>query len=330
MILERRWRRAVGRVRHADADGPRLRRAEVARRGRALRRRDRLRRRHGHLVPATSRCTDVTTSMTISGPAVPAFCMYLVAAERQGARHHQAQRHAADRHLQGVHRAEGVAVPAGAAPAPDRRPDGVLRREDPGVQAAQRLRLPHPRGRIDGRAGAGVHARRRVRVRRAGAVPRARRGRVRARACRSSSTATWTSSRRSPSSAPPGGSGRAGCATCTARRPTRRSGCGSTPRPPGVSLTAQQPYNNVVRTAVEALAAVLGGTNSLHTNALDETLALPTEESAEIALRTQSGADGGDRRHQRRRPARRFLVRRGADRQDRGARPRRSSRGSRR
>ncbi len=55
----------------------------------------------------------------------------------------------------------------------------------------------------------------------------------------------------------------------------------------GVSLTAQQPYNNVVRTAVEALAAALGGTNSLHTNALDETLALPTEESAEIALRTQ-------------------------------------------
>jgi len=55
----------------------------------------------------------------------------------------------------------------------------------------------------------------------------------------------------------------------------------------GVSLTAQQPVNNVVRTAVEALAAILGGTNSLHTNALDETLALPTDESAEIALRTQ-------------------------------------------
>jgi len=55
----------------------------------------------------------------------------------------------------------------------------------------------------------------------------------------------------------------------------------------GVSLTAQQPYNNVVRTTVEALAAVLGGTNSLHTNALDETLALPSERAAEIALRTQ-------------------------------------------
>ncbi len=55
----------------------------------------------------------------------------------------------------------------------------------------------------------------------------------------------------------------------------------------GVSLTAQQPYNNVVRTAVQALAAVLGGTNSLHTNSLDEALALPTEEAATLALRTQ-------------------------------------------
>jgi len=55
----------------------------------------------------------------------------------------------------------------------------------------------------------------------------------------------------------------------------------------GVSLTAQQPYNNVVRTALQALAAVLGGTQSLHTNSLDEALALPTEEAATIALRTQ-------------------------------------------
>jgi len=55
----------------------------------------------------------------------------------------------------------------------------------------------------------------------------------------------------------------------------------------GVSLTAQQPHNNIVRVAYQALAAVLGGTQSLHTNALDETLALPTEESVRIALRTQ-------------------------------------------
>ncbi len=55
----------------------------------------------------------------------------------------------------------------------------------------------------------------------------------------------------------------------------------------GISLTAQQPYNNVARVAIQALAAVLGGTQSLHTNSLDETYALPTEEAALIALRTQ-------------------------------------------
>src|SRR5690606_12079010 len=65
----------------------------------------------------------------------------------------------------------------------------------------------------------------------------------------------------------------------------------------GVSLTAQQPYNNVVRVALQAFAAVCGGTQSLHTNSLDETYALPTEEAVTIALRTQqiianeSGAD---------------------------------------
>ena len=55
----------------------------------------------------------------------------------------------------------------------------------------------------------------------------------------------------------------------------------------GVSLTAQQPLNNVVRTALEALSAVLGGTQSLHTNSFDEALALPTEEAVRLALRTQ-------------------------------------------
>jgi methylmalonyl-CoA mutase N-terminal domain/subunit len=55
----------------------------------------------------------------------------------------------------------------------------------------------------------------------------------------------------------------------------------------GVSLTAQQPLNNVVRTAIEALAGVLGGTQSLHTNSYDEALALPTEEAVRVALRTQ-------------------------------------------
>ena len=55
----------------------------------------------------------------------------------------------------------------------------------------------------------------------------------------------------------------------------------------GVSLTEQDPHNNIVRTTIEAMAAVLGGTQSLHTNSLDETFALPTEDSVTIALRTQ-------------------------------------------
>ena len=89
----------------------------------------------------------------------------------------------------------------------------------------------------------------------------------------------------------------------------------------GVSLTAQQPLNNIVRTSLEALAAVLGGTQSLHTNSYDEALALPTEEAVRVALRTQqiiateSGVANTDR------PARRFLVRRETDRRDGGAPP---------
>ena len=76
----------------------------------------------------------------------------------------------------------------------------------------------------------------------------------------------------------------------------------------GVSLTAQQPEVNIVRTALEALAAVLGGTQSLHTNSFDEALALPTEEAARLALRTQqviaheSGVVASER------PARRLVA----------------------
>ena len=116
---------------------------------------------------------DVTTSMTISGPGGAGVLHVPGRRRAAGRRPVQAGRHAADRHLQGVHRAEGVALRAGAAPAPDRRPDGVLRPGDPALQAAVGLRLPHPRGRLDRRAGAGVHAGRRLRLRRAGPVPRA-------------------------------------------------------------------------------------------------------------------------------------------------------------
>ena len=73
----------------------------------------------------------------------------------------------------------------------------------------------------------------------------------------------------------------------SAPRIRARGCCASTRRPRASALTAQQPLNNVVRTALQALAAVLGGTQSLHTNSIDETLALPTEEAVTIALRTQ-------------------------------------------
>ena len=62
----------------------------------------------------------------------------------------------------------------------------------------------------------------------------------------------------------------------------------------GVSLTEQDPYNNVVRTTIEAMAAVLGGTQSLHTNSFDEALGLPTDFSARIARNTQLDPPGGD------------------------------------
>ena len=77
------------------------------------------------------------------------------------------------------------------------------------------------------------------------------------------------------------------CAIGSARRTSGRWKLRFHTQTAGVSLTAQQPYNNVVRTALQALSAVLGGTNSLHTNSLDEALALPTAEAATLALRTQ-------------------------------------------
>ena len=88
----------------------------------------------------------------------------------------------------------------------------------------------------------------------------------------------------------------------------------------GSSLQAQQPLVNVVRTTVQALAAMLGGAQSLHTNGFDEALALPTEASARLALRTQQVLAHETRRRRHRRSARRRLRRRGAHARDREAR----------
>ncbi|GAA4634982.1 methylmalonyl-CoA mutase family protein [Actinoallomurus vinaceus] len=229
---------------------------------------------------------DTTTSMTISGPAVPIFCMYLVAAERQGADVHGldgtlqtdifkeyiAQKEwlfAPEPHLRLI----GDLMEFCAAEIPAYKPLSVsgYHIREAGSTAAQELaftladgfgyvELGLSRG-LDVNAfapGLSFFFDSHVDFFEEIAKFRAAR-RIWARWLRdvygaTSEKAQWL------------------------RFHTQTA---------GVSLTAQQPDNNVVRTAVEALAAVLGGTNSLHTNALDEVLALPSEKAAEIALRTQ-------------------------------------------
>jgi methylmalonyl-CoA mutase N-terminal domain/subunit len=229
---------------------------------------------------------DVTTSMTISGPAVPIFCMYLVAAERQGAdlskldgtlqtdifKEYIAQKEwlfAPEPHLRLI----GDLMEYCAANIPAYKPLSVsgYHIREAGSTAAQELAFTLADG--FGYVELGLSRGLDVDVFAPGlsfffdahidffeeiAKFRAAR-RIWARWMRDVYGAK------------------------TARAQWLRFHTQTA----GVSLTAQQPYNNVVRTAIEALAAVLGGTNSLHTNALDEVLALPSDSAAEIALRTQ-------------------------------------------
>ncbi|HEY4702265.1 MAG TPA: methylmalonyl-CoA mutase family protein, partial [Streptosporangiaceae bacterium] len=229
---------------------------------------------------------DVTTSMTISGPAVPVFCMYLAAAERQGAdisvlngtlqtdifKEYIAQKEwlfPPEPHLRLI----GDLMEYCAAQIPDYKPLSVsgYHIREAGSTAAQELAFTLADG--FGYVELGLSRGLDVEVFAPGlsfffdahvdffeeiAKFRAAR-RIWARWMRDvygaqTERAQWL------------------------RFHTQTA---------GVSLTAQQPDNNVVRTAIEALAAVLGGTNSLHTNALDEVLALPSEKAAEIAVRTQ-------------------------------------------
>jgi methylmalonyl-CoA mutase N-terminal domain/subunit len=228
----------------------------------------------------------VTTSMTISGPAVPIFCMYLVAAERQGAdlstldgtlqtdifKEYIAQKEwlfAPEPHLRLI----GDLMEYCAREIPRYKPLSVsgYHIREAGSTAAQELaytladgfayvELGLSRGLDVNRFAPGLsfffdsHVDFFEEIAKFRAARRIWARWLRERYGATSPNALWL------------------------RFHTQTA---------GVSLTAQQPVNNVVRTAIEALAAVLGGTNSLHTNALDETLALPTDESAEIALRTQ-------------------------------------------
>jgi methylmalonyl-CoA mutase, N-terminal domain len=229
---------------------------------------------------------DVTTSMTISGPAVPVFCMYLVAAERQGAdlskldgtlqtdifKEYIAQKEwlfAPEPHLRLI----GDLMEYCARSIPRYKPLSVsgYHIREAGSTAAQELaytladgfayvELGLSRGLDVNTFAPGLsfffdsHVDFFEEIAKFRAARRIWARWLRDRYGATSEKALWL------------------------RFHTQTA---------GVSLTAQQPVNNVVRTAIEALAAVLGGTNSLHTNALDETLALPTDGAAEIALRTQ-------------------------------------------
>jgi len=227
-----------------------------------------------------------TTSMTISGPAVPVFCMYVVAAERQGAdisklngtlqtdifKEYIAQKewiYPPEPHLKLI----GDLMEYVAHDIPAYKPLSVsgYHIREAGSTAAQELAFTL----ADGFGYVELGLSRGLDIEQF------------APGLSFFFDATSTSSRRSPSSGQRGASGPAGCATSTAPRPTRRSRCASTPRPRACRSPRSSRDNNIVRTAVEAMAAVLGGTNSLHTNALDEVLALPSAKAAQIALRTQ-------------------------------------------
>ena len=264
---------------------------------------------------------EVTVSMTINAPAAILLAFYVVAAEEKGIAARAARRHDPDRHPQGVHRPEGVVLPDRAGDAAGHRHGRVVLRGDAALASDLDLRLPHPRGRLDRRSRS---SRSRSRTASPTSSGRVERGLdvddfaprlsfffnahidffeeiAKYRAARR----IWAREMRD---------------TYGAKRPESRMLMRFHTQTAGVSLTAQQPLVNIVRTTIEALAGVLGGTQSLHTNSFDEALALPTEEAVRVALRTQQVIAHESGRHEHRRPARRLLLRREADRRDGGRR----------
>ena len=123
--------------------------------------------------------------------------------------------------------------------------------------------------------------------------------------------------------------GRTSCGSGTARRTPARACSASVCVCGGWTLQAQQPLNNIVRVAYQAMAAVLGGVQSMFTVAWDEPFALPTEETTDLRAPDPAGAGVRDRCHPHGRPAGRVLLRRGADRRDGEGDRRRSSATSR-
>ena len=227
----------------------------------------------------------VTTSMTINSTAPIALAMYLAVARKHGT--------SWDRvggTLQNDILKEYIAQKEYIFPPPlDEARHGpvcLLRAARPPVEHDLDLGVPHPRGGVDRPAGARLHAARRGRVRSVRDRGRPSRGRIRAPALLllQRTQRFLRGDREVP--------GRPAHLGEDDARAIRREGprswmCRFHTQTAGCSLTVQQPYNNVVRIALQALAGVLGGTNSLHTNSLDEALALPTDFAVKLALRTQ-------------------------------------------
>ena len=237
----RRRRRPLDRVRHADAARARLRRS-ACRRARSA----------GAAWPSTRWPTwrtstpgidlgAITTSMTINSPAAVIFAMYVAQAERAGVDRVPPRRHAPERHPEGVPGPEGVRVPAAAVDAAGARHDRLHRGGDAALALDLDLRLPHPRGGLDGRRGAGLHARQRLRLRGAGDAggPARRRVRPPALVLLQRPHRLLRGDRqvpRRPSHLGPLDAG-------ALRRPgaSARCSCASTPRPPGCRSPRSSP-----------------------------------------------------------------------------------------
>jgi methylmalonyl-CoA mutase N-terminal domain/subunit len=231
---------------------------------------------------------DVTTSMTINSPRRGDLGHVSGGRGKAGRGLENDLRHAAKRHPQGIHRAEGIHLSARALDAA-----GDWTRSSSAPSTRRKLqhhldqRLPHSRSGLDRDSGTGLHAARWNRIRGVGHCAAA--WSVDDFAPRLSfffnahndffeEIAKYRAARRIWHKAMRERFGAKNPRTWALRFHAQTAGC---------SLTAQQPHNNVVRTALQALAAVLGGTQSLHTNSLDEAWALPTEFAATLALRTQ-------------------------------------------
>ena len=229
----------------------------------------------------------VSTSMTINAPAACLLLLYELVGEEQGVPSEKLRGTTQNDVLKEYIARGNYIYPPDAHDAADDRPLPVLPRARAELEHDLDLRLPLPREGLLGGAGGRVHALLGDRLRAGRDRQGPRRWTTSRRASRSSSTATTTSSRRSPSSAPRGACGRTSCASASAPPNPKATMLRFHTQTGGVTLTAQQPENNIVRVALQGFAAVCGGTQSLHTNGFDEALALPTERAAKIALRTQ-------------------------------------------